>query len=78
MRSSDRSVTWASVGVLKIFGDGGVLSAVSSDDNFAWSLTRKEILLSFGLFSNVLFVVRNVVHFSTTRLSTLTLFISFY
>ena len=59
--SSKRSVTWASVGVLKIFGGAGVLSITSC------------VLLPFGLFSNVPFVVRKVILFSTTYLSTLIL-----
>ena len=71
--SSMRLVTWASVGVLTIFGGAGVLSIISSEANFAWSLTQKESLLPFGSFSNVPFVVRKVVLFSTTCLSTLIL-----
>ena len=49
--------------MLKIFGGAEVLSIMPSDANFDWSLTRKEFLLAFGLFSNVLFVVRKVVLF---------------
>ena len=69
-------ITFAPVEVLKIFGVAGVLSITSSDTNSALSITRKEILLPFGLFSNVPFVVRKVILFSTTCLSTLILLLN--
>ena len=47
------------------FGLCRVLSIMSYDANFAWSLSRKEFLLPFGLFSNVRYVVIKVILFST-------------